>query len=303
MRTLTLDDMLLFVRVAEMTSLSAVARERDVPVSQVSRALTRMEKVCGARLLHRSTHGLALTAEGTTFLDYCRRIGGAVDELEGEFSRQTREAAGWVKVAVSSVIAEHLLVPSFDGLSKRHPRLCIDLKVDDRMADMARDGIDIAIRSGTPSGDTVVARQIGALGRRLYAAPGYVKTFGTPANPEELCRHRLISNSGVAALNRWPFVVKGKPLVVVAEGNWRCDTTGLTAQMALQGLGIARFATLVAEPLVRRGLLVPVLHPFIDDQPIPIYAVTLTGRHRLPKIRACIDYWVEWFGGIAKAPI
>ena len=68
------DDLKLFARVAALGTLSAVARERDVPVSQISRALTRIERSCGARLIHRSTHGLALTAEGETFLDYCRRL-------------------------------------------------------------------------------------------------------------------------------------------------------------------------------------------------------------------------------------
>ena len=66
-------------------------------------------------------------------------------------------------------------MPSFEGLSKRHPRLCIDVKVDDRMVDMARDGMDIAIRSDTPTSDTVGARQIGSLGRALYATPGYLQ--------------------------------------------------------------------------------------------------------------------------------
>eukprot|EP01041_Mallomonas_annulata_P034227 gene34227-56962_t len=72
----------LFARVADLGSLSAVARERDAAVSQVSRTLARIEQSCGARLVHRSTHGLTLTAEGQTFLDYCRRITGALDELE-----------------------------------------------------------------------------------------------------------------------------------------------------------------------------------------------------------------------------
>ena len=87
----------------------------------------------------------------------------------------------------------------------------------------------------------------------------------------------------------------------MAEGCWRADTTAITAQLALQGLGIARFATLVAEPLVQRGLLVPVLPGFVDEQPSPIHAVTLSGRHRLPKIKACIDYWADWFGRTATS--
>lgn len=302
MRNLGFDDMLLFARVAELGTLSAVARERDVPVSQVSRSLSRIEKACGTRLIHRSTHGLAPTAEGETFLQYCRRIVGTLDELEGEFASQSRQATGWVRVAASTVVAQYLLAPSFDSLHRRHPQLCVDLQVEDRLVDMARDGIDIAIRTGTPVTDTVVARQIGALGRRLYAAPGYLQAYGTPRHPDELHNHRLITNSGVPMLNHWPFVIDGKPSVIVPKASWRSDNTGMTATLTLQGLGISRCATLVAEPLVRQGLLAPVLADFVDDQPSPIYAVTLTNRHRLPKIKACIDHWAEWLEKTSAAP-
>lgn len=297
MRDLSFDDLHLFVRVAELGTLSAVARERDVPVSQISRSLTRIERACGARLIHRSTHGLAPTAEGLTFLQYCRRLTGTLDELEGEFASQSRQTGGWVRVAASTVVAEYLLIPGFQSLHDKHPRLNIDLQVEDRLVDMAHDGIDIAIRTGTPPSDTVVARQLGVLGRRLYATPGYLQTHGTPEHPDDLHRHRLITNSAVTLLNRWPFVVKGEPVVVMAEGQWCSGSTGITAQLALHGLGISRFATVVAEPLVRRGLLVPVLAGFVDEQPSPIYAVTLTARHRLPKIRACIEHWAESFAG------
>lgn len=295
MRDLSFDDMHLFARVAELGTLSAVARERDVPVSQISRTLARIEKTCGARLIHRSTHGLTPTVEGQTFLQYCRRLTGTLDELEGEFASQSRQASGWVRVAASTVVAEYLLIPSFETLQQRHPKLNVELQVEDRLVDMAHDGIDIAIRTGTPPTNTVVARQLGTLGRRLYATPGYLQAHGTPKHPDELHQHRLITNSVVTMLNRWPFVIDGLPAVVVAEGQWRSGSTGITARLALQGLGISRFATVVAEPLVRQGLLVQVLPDFVDEQPSPIYAVTLTNRHRLPKIKACIDHWVTWF--------
>lgn len=82
MRDLQFDDMHLFARVAELGTLSAVARERDVPVSRISRSLSRIEKACGARLIHRSTHGLSLTAEGQTFRDYCGRLTGPLDCID-----------------------------------------------------------------------------------------------------------------------------------------------------------------------------------------------------------------------------
>lgn len=297
MRDLTFDDMHLFARVAELGTLSAVARERDVPVSQVSRALSRIEKACNTRLIHRSTHGLTPTSEGDTFLQVCRRMVATLDELEGEFAQRSQQATGWVRVAASTLVAEYLLVPSLESLHQRHPKLRLELQVEDRLVDMAQSGIDIAIRTGEPALDTVVARHIGMLGRRLYATPAYLKNHGMPTHPDALHSHQLITNSAVPALNHWPFIVKGQTAVVIAEGCWRSDSTSMTTKLTLAGLGISRIATLVAEPLVQRGMLVPVLATFVDEQPSPMYAVTLSSRHRLPKIKACIDHWAEWFAG------
>lgn len=296
MDALAFDDLKLFARVAALGTLSAVARERDVPVSQVSRALSRIEKTCGARLIHRSTHGLALTPEGTTFLDYCRRIGLTLEELEGEFASKAREASGLVRVAASTVLAQYQLLPSLVALSERHPRLRVELEVSDRLADMARDGIDIAIRTTSTLPDSMVARRLGTLGRALYAAPAYAQRAGLPRHPEQLREHRLITNNTATQLNLWPFVVDGEPLQWPADGWWRTNDTGLAANMVLQGLGIGRLATLVGDPLVREGRLVGVLPEFVDVQPVTIYAVIAGARQRLPKIRACIDFWAEWIG-------
>ena len=295
MRKLHFDDLHLFTRVAALGTLSAVARERDVPVSQVSRTLVRIEQACGARLIHRSTHGLAATAEGETFLRYCLRMLGTLDELQGEFASQAGHASGWVRVAASTAVAEYLLVPSLASLHQRHPQLCVELQVQDTLSDLSQGGIDIAIRSGVPTSDTMVARRIGTLARSLYATPAYLHAHGTPTHPDELRHHRLIANSAVPSLNHWPFRIDGQGAVVVADACWRADSTGVTASLTLQGLGISRMATLVALPLVQRGLLLPVLAAFVDEQPTPLYALTLTRRHRLPKIKACIEHWANWF--------
>lgn len=294
MDALAFDDLKLFARVAALGSLSAVARERDVPVSQVSRALSRIEKTCGARLVHRSTHGLSLSVEGETFLEHCHRITGALDGLQADFAQQSGEARGLVRVAASTVIAQYLLLPSLNALTQRHPQLRVELEVSDQLADMAREGIDIAIRTSTDLPETQVARALGHLGRALYASPAYAARAGLPQHPDELHLHRLISNTAAPHLNRWPFVVDGKVCRRAIDGYWRTNDTGLAANMLLQGLGIGRLATVAAAPLVQQGLLVPVLSGFVDPQPVPIYAVTASARQRLPKIRACIDFWAEW---------
>jgi DNA-binding transcriptional LysR family regulator len=299
MDDLAFDDLKLFARVAALGTLSAVARERDVPVSQVSRALVRIEKSCGARLVHRSTHALALTAEGETFLDYCHRLTDTIESLEGEFASQAREASGLVRVAASTVIAQYLLLPSLGSLNERHPRLRVELEVSDRLADMAREGVDIAIRTATALNDNMIARQIGELGRALYASPSYAARAGLPSSPDELPRHRLVTNTAAPQLNHWPFLIGGRAVKLPVEGHWRTNDTGLAANMVLQGLGIGRLATLVGEPLVAEGRLQRVMEPLVDKQPVPIYAVTASARQRLPKVRACIEHWAAWFSGQA----
>jgi DNA-binding transcriptional LysR family regulator len=298
MRDLAFDDLALFARVAELGTLSAVARERDAPVSQISRSLARIEKSCGARLIHRSTHGLALTPEGETFLDYCHRMGGTFTELEAEFADKAREVGGTVRLAVSPAMAHFLIVPGLAGLTERHPRLQVDIHADDRLVDMAREGIDMAIRTGTIQTDAMIAREIGQHTRYLYASPEYLAAHGTPQHPDELAEHRLITNSVAQHLNRWPFTLDGQSVVRAMQGHYRTASTGIMMSMVLNGLGICRCNDLIAKPLVRQGRLVPVLDSYVDALRFPIYAMMLPQRHRLPKIRACIDYWAEWFGKI-----
>ncbi|MGV3572662.1 MAG: LysR family transcriptional regulator [Ramlibacter sp.] len=297
MRHLQFDELALFARVAELGSLSAVARERDVPVSQVSRTLARVEKSCGARLMQRSTHGLSLTEEGRTFLAHCRKALAMLDDMEGDFAMRSGTPTGSVRVSASSVIAQYQLLPSLAGLAQRYPGLQVELEVGDRIVDMVREGIDIAIRTAPSLPDAAVARQVGTLGRGLYASVAYARAHGLPAAPGELAGHRLVTNSAVPMLNEWPFRVGGEVVTFAAQGHWRANDTGMTAAMVLEGLGIGRLATLVGDALVRQGLLVPVLPGLVDLRPVPVHAITAGGRHRLPKIRACIDYWAQWFAG------
>ena len=293
MNKLAFDDLRLFLRLAALRNLSAVARERAVPTSQVSRSLIRIEKICGSRLAHRSTHGLALTVAGEAFLNYCHKISEIAEEMEGDFASQSGNVSGLVRVAASSVIAENLLLPTLSELGKKYPRLRIAVDVSDQMVDLARDGIDIAIRTSMSLPDNFIARRIGSLGRALYAAPSYVSRAGMPVHPDELANHQLVTNSAATHLNRWPFKIDGKQVKCLADGHWQSNDTGMAENLVLQGLGIGRLATIAADRLVLDNRLVPVLAEFVDDSPLPIYAVIASARQRLPKIKVCIDFWSE----------
>ena len=204
-----------------------------------------------------------------------------------------------MRISVSPILAQAVIVPSLNGLFDRHPQLHVDIAADDRMADMAREGIDIAIRTGALATDTVVARQIGQLTRSLYAAPTYLSRFGAPGDVDDLKRHRLIANSANPALNHWSTGVGRQARVFEVQGHTRTDNTAIVLALAQHGVGIARIIDIVARPLVRSGLLVPVLPDKFAMPPLPIHAVMLQERHRLPKIRACLDHWAQSMAAMA----
>jgi DNA-binding transcriptional LysR family regulator len=298
MQQLSLDDFALFTRVAALGSLSAVARERDVPVSQISRTLSRMEQHTGVRLLHRSTHGLSLTPEGDTLREHALQLLATGNALADDLARSSAEIGGTVRVALSAAMADYLIAPSLQGLAQRHPRLALDLRVSDAAVDMVHDGIDLAIRTG-PVADTLVARQLCTHGRRLYCAPAYVRRKGRPRTPADLAQHSLITSSASSGFNVWPFTIKGQASRYEPQGQYRCESSSVMIRLALEGLGITRANDLIVAPLVRQGLLVPVLEKYVHHEPIPINAVMLPERQRAARVRACVDYWLGWFGTMA----
>ncbi|MBS7808697.1 LysR family transcriptional regulator [Variovorax sp. PCZ-1] len=288
-----LGDLHTFTRVVELGSLSGAARESDVPVSQISRALARLEAKHKVRLLHRSTHALSLTEAGQSLLEHGKRILDNYAQFEADVGDHG-QVGGVVKLAVSPAMAHYVIVPSLDALAEQHPRLSVELHVDDRVVDLAQHGIDLAIRSGDPGSDTLVARKIGELGRRLYASPQYLAKHGMPTSVDDLQHHRLITSSVHPAYNRWPFMIGSEAHVHVARGHYRANSTGIMMGMALQSLGIVRAGNVAAEPMVAAGRLVRVMDAQVDCQTMPINAVMLQERHRAPKIRACIDFFAQW---------
>ena len=238
-------------------------------------------------------------------LGYCRSITQTLDELDGEFTLRARDVRGVVRIAMSASMAQHVIIPSLDELTSKHPGLIVDLAGSDALVDMSCDGIDIAIRTGSTLTEEVTAKQIGSHGRRLYPSPLYVKKHGKPKHPDDLAKHRIITTSTVPRLNDWPLIIDGKPDTRPMHGQLRASITSITQEMALAGLGICRVHDLIAASLVKKHELVEVLEKFSDQQFVPVYAMMLPELHRLPMIRACVHFfwsgWMPKFGGSVVA--
>jgi DNA-binding transcriptional LysR family regulator len=290
MKNLNLDDFALFIEVAAAQSLSKVARDRQVAASHISRHFARIEAQCQLRLAHRSTHSLSLTDDGEMFLEYAQRIAQEHAQLRGSLTTRAQVVSGTVRISISQLFAQYVVIPRLAELRAKHPSLHVDLHIDDRLVNMAYEGIDIAVRAGVPPADTVIARDLGGHGRALYAAPAYLKKHGTPRIPVDLQTHSLITNSAVAAHNRWQFFTKNQIVHEEVRGQLRVNSSAAVVSLALAGAGIGRINDVVGNSMVASGHLKPVLQKYAADEQYPVYAAILAERHRAPKIRATMDF-------------
>ena len=301
MNQLSLDDFELFVQIALAQSLSKVARERNVAASHISRALGRIESQCGLRLAHRTTHNLSLTDEGEVFLEHAQRILAESQLLQDSLGHRSQSVHGVVRLSVSQLLAEFVLIPNLAPLREAHPHLQLDLHIADRVIDMADEGVDIAIRAGVVPTDSLVVRQLGRHGRALYAAPAYLRKYGTPRTPEDLAAHALITNTASPNHNQWGFMVNASPVTLTMQGQIRVDSSAAVVALALGGNGIARINNVLGRKWVAEGKLKEVLPRYAAPGEYPIYCAILAARHKAPKIRATMDFLQSCFSEFAKA--
>ncbi|HJV68958.1 LysR family transcriptional regulator [Ideonella sp.] len=284
------DDIGWLIRSIELGSMSAAAQERNTAVSQVTRAIDRLEAGYGVRLLRRSTHGLSLTPEGAAVVAHGRDVLARLAELSHIVAGGRKAVAGPVRVAASAAIADELVVPALPMLQARHPALHVELIAEDRIADLPTEGIDVALRTAVGPSESVVARRLGEFRRALYASPAYLAARGAPATPEDLPRHTVITHTGLGQFNRWRFRVEGKLIDTLVSGGPAANSTWLIQRMIRAGMGIGLVSMPLAARMVDAGELVEVLAPYRDTTRHTIYAVVLPERQRTPRIRAVVDF-------------
>lgn len=288
-------DLAMLIRTVELGSFSAVARERNLPTSSVSRAVQRLESAWAVRLLRRSTHGLSLTPEGEVAVDLGRQSLASLAEIGERLGATRGQISGTVRLALSASFAEGLVVPALPALAARHPELAVDLLVDDKASDFTLDGVDLAVRVGSVVDESLVARPIGSFRRGLYASPDYLRRHGTPGTPDALAGHVFVAHQSVAHLNRLRFVPGSGHAERTVVGRYRANTTAVMEEMVRQGLGIGYLNELFMRSRAQRGEVVEILAEWCDPARYPIYAVYLPDRQRLPRVQAVIEFLGELF--------
>lgn len=271
MAMLRFDDLHLFVRAADLGSLSAAARVMDLSPAVASAALKRIEAHLGARLLARSTRSLRLTAEGEGFLDHARAALSSLEEGRQVLAQGQEQVSGVIQLSAPSDFGRNVLLPWLDEIQQQHPNLSVRLLLGDRMADLFRHPVDLALRYGEPEDSSLVALPICAPNRRvLCASPGYLAVHGRPQQVEQLAQHNcLLFMLGGRVHDHWRFEDGKRTQGLTVRGDRFSDDADVVRRWALAGAGIAYKSWLDVANDVLAGRL-EVLLPHLRGEPTPL---------------------------------
>lgn len=237
-----LTDLRLFVRTADAGSLSAAARQLDLSPAVASAALKRLEGELGSRLFVRTTRSLRLTQAGERFLDHAREALRTLDEGRQSLRGDAARLSGELRISAPSDLGRNVLLPWLDAFQHQHPDLQLRLHLSDRIADIHRQPVDVALRYGVPQESSLVALPLQPNNRRvLVASPEYLSRAGTPQTPHALGSHACLRFMLADELHtHWRFTdPDGKPCRVRVEGAHVSDDGDVVHRWALAGLGIA----------------------------------------------------------------
>ncbi|GKS99728.1 LysR family transcriptional regulator [Acidovorax sp. SUPP3434] len=290
-----LDRMLVFVRVAELSSFTQAADALGIPKAAASVAVQQLESQLGTRLLHRTTRRVQLTQDGQAYYERCKDLLADVDELQSMFQQPGGEALrGRVRIDMSTGIARRVVMPQLPELLQRHPRLEIEISSTDRRVDLVREGFDCVVRVGTVSEPGLVARPLGQLRMVNCASPGYLARAGQPQSVQDLAHHHLIHYVTTlgAKSGGFEYLHEGETVRQPMAGPITVNGAEAYQAACLAGLGIVQAPLIGVHAHLERGTLVQVL----PGHPAPPMALTLLYAHRrhLPRrVRVVMDWMAQ----------
>jgi len=287
------DQMLLFAKVVEEGSFTAVARELDASRSLISKRIARLEDRLGVRLLNRTTRSLSLTESGSVYYDYCVRVRQALQEAEVRMAEMGGSPRGRLRVTMPVTYGELYVTPLLADFLSRYPSLSLDLHMDDRFVDMVRESYDVALRIGELDDSTLVARRLGTTRLLLCAAPQYLSRNGQPRTATDLVNHNCLTyRHERTRSSEWVFASPAERRPVPVSGNLRCNSGKPLREAALGGLGIAHLPDFMIGQDLQSGRLLEIL-PELAPKEIGIYAVYPHQQNLPEKVRAFVEFLAD----------
>lgn len=283
-----------FRAVCELGSFSGAARKLRLSNAAVSKNVRELEYELGARLLERTTRRVRMTEVGEA---YWRRASAILDELrvlDTETKDHGRVPRGTLRVAAPMSLGIAQLAPAVGAFLVEYPELHVELEMNDRYVDLVGEGFDVALRGGTLSDSSLVARRLGAIQRVLCASPAYLRKYGRPARPQDLPQHRCLVYSLAKSPTRWTLTRKTRRIRLEIQGPLSINSSLALAGAASAGAGIA----LLPEVTVRDALAKKQLETVLPDwtaEPQSLFAVYPRHHQISHRVRLFIDFLAARF--------
>lgn len=294
-----------FVGVVQSGGFAAAADLEGVSRALMSRTVLELEKRLGARLLHRTTRKISLTAAGEAYYRSCREILQQLDTADQLAQNERANASGELRISAPVSFGIAHLAPLWGAFLKRAPDVRPVIALSDSLVDVVAEGFDLAIRIARPVESSLVHRRLASTPLVMCASPEYLERHGTPKVPADLSSHQSIAYSNFCERNEWRLLEHSTGIEHVARTHpVMAANNGETCVAAAQaGVGLVLQPGFLVFQSIERGLLVPVLEDFAPP-PIGIYAV-YPSRHQLPaKTRVAIDFFAEqWADAPWASPV
>ena len=254
-----------FLTVARLRSFSAAARELGVSRSAVSQSVRSLEEQLRVTLLARTTRSVAPTDAGKRLIESAGPgLAQALAAL-GEVSAQPGETVGRVRVTVPRSAVPFVIDPVVPGFRERHPRIEVEIAIEDRFVDIVAEGYDAGVRLSEAIERDMVQVRLTDPGRFIIVgAPTYLARHGAPQRPEDLLKHECLTfrSQTTGALYAWELERGKKTWRVPVRGGVVSNDGLMCLSLAEQGLGLAyTYEPMVTEQL-RTGRLQRVLEAY-----------------------------------------
>ena len=288
-----LDNVAIFVRVAQYESISRAARALGMPISTVSRRLSVLESQLGVTLLRRTTRRVTLTAQGREYFDQCQEPLSLLQDAERVLTQSQREPAGMLRISVPVVMGHWSFLEFVSDFQKSHPQIRIDLFITNTFLDLLAENVDVAIRFGELPDSSVVATRLGKNVRHLAAAPEYVKHRGLPAEPADLARHACVMLGAKNNEADWHLVSGRRKVRVHVAGSISSRDFNTVSTFVERGHGIGLLPSLYCDEAIAGGRLVRLLSKWTSP-PIPVFVVYPSRKFLPLRLSAFLQALAKW---------
>src|SRR5271156_2208188 len=278
-----------FVKVIDSGSFSAAARQLQVGQPAVSKMVAQLEERLGVTLLLRTSRSFSATEAGRIFYERAKLAIADADEAELAARGAGAGVVGRLRVSAGVTFTRLKIVPKLGGFLAQHPKLEIELVLDDRNVDLVGEGIDVALRMGVLTDSALTARKIAATRRRVVGTPAYFARAGVPHAPADLPAHEAVIYTQRGGGVAWTFVRDGVEQSVALSGRIRTTAAEAVREAVLADLGLA----VASDGMLGRELRGGAVREVLSEWKLPsidIWAVFPTGRRASAKARAFASF-------------